>query len=316
VLKDSENLFGEKLKDEYKNVFVTVKVLIKEKEKAEVFDEKFYENVVTYTNRQNAISEKQFSSNKVYFEKIKNEFLSRGFLLETKPSDKNSYKEKYKNKINDEENLIRKASNFSNYFGLEVKNYKDLIIPLDKLLQVCRAYHVDGYEAYTKKNEFLKGESKIYTCFSLRIIEIFTIERMLRLFLLFKKAEKDRKNSEDQRTPSPYYLLGFLSTFSKSKDKIDLLDRVLSLEQYEFNHIYNFCKKVTQKYVKNFEKEKNVDYNKMIKSKIDQLVLTKAIEDAKEYFEDDKKDEYRIVKDILFDSSVLEPVLNPTLNPF
>ena len=41
---------------------------------------------------------------------------------------------------------------------------------------------------------------------------------MIKLYLLFNKAEADKKISEDSRTPILYYVLGFLGKEFKNMD--------------------------------------------------------------------------------------------------
>ena len=60
------------------------------------YEEKLYKNIVTYNNSQNSIDEKTFVANNSIFNRLKNEFESKGFLLLIKQSDKNSYSTQYK----------------------------------------------------------------------------------------------------------------------------------------------------------------------------------------------------------------------------
>ena len=50
---------------------------------------------------------------------------------------------------------------------------------------------------------------RYYLNYCLKIIDFLTIDSILNLYLLYYKAEKERSNSEDKRTPIPYYVVGF-----------------------------------------------------------------------------------------------------------
>ena len=89
----------------------------------------FYSNVVKYTNKQNAISDKAFVSNMDIFDRMKQEFEKRGFLLFVKPSDKNSYKEKLSKP--DRAKLIQKANFTISKMDIVIVNYTDICIPLE-----------------------------------------------------------------------------------------------------------------------------------------------------------------------------------------
>ena len=80
IKKVLENIPENKIKEEYKNVYVMVKALVIE----DMDDERniaFYRNVVKFTNKQNAISDKAFVSNMDIFYRMQFEFENRGFLL-------------------------------------------------------------------------------------------------------------------------------------------------------------------------------------------------------------------------------------------
>lgn len=90
IKKVLENLPENIIREEYKSVYVMVKALVIE-DRDDKKNNDFFENVVKYTNRQNAISDKAFASNMDVFERMQQEFERRGFLLLVKPSDKNRY---------------------------------------------------------------------------------------------------------------------------------------------------------------------------------------------------------------------------------
>ena len=78
------------------------------------------------------------------------------------------------------------------------------------MLKVFLAFEKEGFYAFTKGSSVLKSNSAYYKDFSLNIDRLLAIDTMIKLYLLFNKAEADKKISEDSRTPILYYVLGFL----------------------------------------------------------------------------------------------------------
>lgn len=259
---------SEKLKTEFAKTFVLVKVF--------VFDENTKKkhanldvNIVRYTNSQNAISDKAFASKRHYFLNIQSEFRNRGLLLLVKPSDKNKFKTEFddiaKNAI-----LNNKNKDLFSFFDIEYKNYASAEIQLEKLLKVLLAFIRDGFDAYKKGSNVLKPNSPLYKDFSLNIEEYLTIDNMIRLFLMYEKAEAQKKNN-DKRHPIPYYLLCFIGytfkekTFDEINQKLDKLFSDKSL----FLDVYDFFTKLTSFYSKEYTRSHSTDYNIMIKQEID-----------------------------------------------
>lgn len=258
------------IEEEFKDVYVIAKILIMDEK-----DPQFYKKVVKYTNSQNSINEKTFASVNDFFFRIQKFFEEKGFLLLVKQSDNNKFKSEYSERSTKNE-LISKAKKFTSNIGLEINNINDLMIPLDKLLQVFIAFVMDGYEAYTKKNLVLNRGQDIYDNYSLKITDYLSIENLIRLFILYKKAENDKKNSEDKKTPVPFYLIGFMGYFIKIKNFNTLNNMIQILFSYsenDFNIIYNYFKVLTQYYKYRLK----VDYNIMIKQKIDNQILDEEI---------------------------------------
>lgn len=140
---------GENVEEEFKNVYVMLKTLVIDNPD-DMDNKRFYNNVVKYTNKQNAISDKAFTSNMDVFYRMQEEFLKRGFVLFVKPSDNNKFKE-ILSQVG-KTNLIQKANGFIECMDYEIKNYKDICLSLEKLLQVFLALIKTGYVAFTKKN--------------------------------------------------------------------------------------------------------------------------------------------------------------------
>lgn len=288
IKKVLENVRGN-IEDEYKNVYVMLKALIiEDPENKENHD--FYSNVVKYTNKQNAVSTKAFSANFDMFYRLQEEFLKRGFILLVKPSDSN----KYKNKFNDVQKgeLLKKAQKTLSNIDFKLGKYQDVCIQLEKLLQVFIAFIKSGYVAFTKKNLVLAQGKELFEDYTSQINSYLTVDNMIKLYYLYKKAETEQKNSEDKRTPIPYYLIGFFGSFIKEKNNNniqDYLDYTFSNKEI-FTEIYDYfvraCKIYRKKYEKEHQNEGGGDYNFMIKRPIDENCFKETIEsleDAKDW---------------------------------
>ena len=174
---------------------------------------------------------------------------------------------------------------YTELFGVEFNRLEDNIIQLDKFLQVLLAFKNDGYDAFTKKSKILKVDSPIYN----DLIEFIkngslTKNDYINLYLLFLKAEKEKKSSDDQRTPIPYYLLSFLGRDLKGLDgeQTRKCFRYIFESKENLNAIYSFYKRVTKRYKINMKNDKGIEYNKMIKTQIDNTLLEKTISDELE----------------------------------
>ena len=93
--------------------------------------------------------------------------------------------------------------------------------------------------------------------------------------MFFKRADLDRRNSEDERTPIPYYLIGFLNKFLREQNIS--YNTFFESDIGIINSAYNFLSSLTSIYRELYEKDKNIDYNKMIKQPIDNSILEQAI---------------------------------------
>lgn len=277
IKKVLENLSENEVREEYKNVYVMVKALVIE----DMDDQKnitFYSNVVKYTNKQNAISDKAFVSNIDSFYRMQQEFEKRGFLLFVRPSDKNSYKEKL-NKT-DRANLIQKANVTIRKLDISIVNYTDICIPLEKLLQVFLALMKTGYFAFSKKNLILKQNGDVFENYCLQIHNYLTIDNMIKLYCLYKKAEAERIQSNDKRTPIPYYIIGFLGELIGEKNNENIQEKLnyIFRNSHVFEETYKYLVMISKSYKRTYEKDVIPgDYNSMIKKMIDKDVLKYAI---------------------------------------
>lgn len=290
IKKVLENLPENAIKEEYKNVYVMVKALVIEDRNSEK-NSNFYTDVVKYTNKQNAISDKAFASNMDIFDRMKKEFEERGFLLFVKPSDKNSYRDKLSK--TDRAKLIQKANVTISKMDIPIVNYTDIGIPLEKLLQVFLALMKTGYFAFTKKDQILKQDREIFQDYCLQIHNYLTIDNMIKLYCLYKKAENERMQTQEKRMPIPYYIIGFLGELigEKSMENIHEKLNYIFSDSRIFSEAYKYLVLITRNYKRDYER--NIvpgDYNSMIKKVIDGNVLGYAIEIA------DDADEWLYVK--------------------
>lgn len=280
IKKVLENLSGNAVKEEYKNVYVMVKALVIE-DMDNPRNITFYSNVVKYTNKQNAISDKAFVSNMDIFYRMQQEFEKRGFLLFVKPSDKNTSKEKLSHA--DKGNLIQKANVTISKMDISIVNFADICIPLEKLLQVFLALMKTGYFAFSKKNQILKQNGDIFENYCLQINGFLTIDNMIKLYYLYKKAENERMQSMDKRTPIPYYIIGFLGELIGEKDTDNIQGKLNYIfgDAHIFAEAYKYLCMVAKSYKRTYEKDMVPgDYNSMIKKVIDKHVLNYAIGSA------------------------------------
>lgn len=269
------------IEENFKDVYIMAKILVLERKNKD-----FYRDIVRYTNSQNSINEKVFGATLDPFFKIQKEIKKQGFLLIVKQSDKYQFKESYKTTKEKGTLFICANKNSSNNF-FEFKKIADVQIPLETLIQIIGAFKKDAHFAYTKKSFLLRPTSKeYYQNFSIKIGDFFTIESMIKLILLYKKSEHDKKNSEDKKSPSPYYLLNFLGYYLKSNniDEQYFLKNV-TIESLEI--IYENFKILSSKYYELYKRKHSLEYNQMIKQKVDvkimEEVLEKHLQTMKEY---------------------------------
>lgn len=252
------------LEREYKDTFVMLKILEIDRENS--VEDILYHNIVKYNNSQNAIDEKTFVANKDIFNKLQIEFEKKGFILLIKQSDKNKYSNQYrvvtKLKEANDERIKR--------FGLnEVKKASDVFIPLEKFLQVINAFVAGGYIAYVKKSNMLKFNSEQYnTAVEFIKNSEVTINVLLDLYLLYKRAEQTKKEKDDSRTPIPYYLIDGFAKYECSNRNPELICTALSSAE-KINKIIMLYTGVTKGYTREYYKKYKVDYNKMIKRAVE-----------------------------------------------
>lgn len=284
VLKNDINPY-----ETFGDVYVMVKILILEKK-----DTQFYKNIVKYTNSQNSINDKNFGASLQPFFTIQEKLQNYGIILNVKQSDKYQFKSLYKGK--ELHNLLEKANRNKDIY--EFKNINDLMINLELLIQIILAVKKDAFYSYTKKSVILKPSNQEYfENFSKKIGDFFTTESMMKLILLYKKAELDKKNSADKKSPSPYYLINFLGYYLK-KNNIKDQNFFQKISMPDLNFVYDKFKKLSSKYYEKFKEIKGLEYNQMIKQKIDQNILDNILETHMNSLEEYSEDEYNKLMNI------------------
>ncbi len=283
IKKVLENSSGD-IEDEFKNVYVMLKTLVIDNPE-DIDNKTFYNNVVKFTNKQNAISDKAFTSNMDIFYRMQEEFMKRGFVLLVKPSDNNKFKENLSQV--DKANLIKKANSFIENLDYGITNYSDICVSLEKLLQVFLALIKTGYIAFTKKNLVLAQGKELFDEYCSNIHSYLTYDNMIKLYYFYKKAEYEQKKiSVDKRTPIPYYMIGFLGTLIGEKtgdnlqSSLDILfaDKSSCLEAYKY--LSTICKNYRRTYEMQHASDGSGEYNVMIKRPIDEKCLRFAIDTA------------------------------------
>jgi len=278
--------------EEFKQTFVMVKILLFDEKTKDQKTENFYKDIVKYNNKQNSINENAFGAKKQIFEKMQDEFKERGFLLMVKPSDKNTFNKEYESDAS-QIKILSISNRYSNKIGIHCDKISDILIPLEKLIQIYMSFVKDEHSAYTKKNAVLNQTSEIYKDYSLKMSETLTHDNLIRLYLIYLKAERKRALSDDKKTPIPYYLIGFLGRFIQNKKRLNTsLNDLFESKNFIFNKLFDFLEKLTTRYKKTYIEENASEYNMMIKKAIDEKILAKQVETLNDILLDDELKRY------------------------
>lgn len=233
-------------------------------------EDKLYRDIVRFNNSQNPIDEKTFVANTDIFIRLQQEFEKKGFLLLIKQSDKNKFAESYKSRMS---KLREVNSERMKRFDLpDIVKPSEVYIPLEKLLQVINAFVAGGYVAYVRKSNMLKFGSEQYNTAIDFIKGKATVDTMLDLFLLYRKAEDAKKKSEDKRTPIPYYLIDAFAKYECGERNPSKISSELATAD-DINRVIKLYNAVTKGYCKNYQKKYDIDYNKMIKRAVDYDII-------------------------------------------
>lgn len=259
----------EDIEKAFKDTFVMVKILQIDITDSE--QQRISKNIVTYNNSQNSLDEKQFVANNELFQRLKNEFADKGFLLLTKQSDAATCATKYSKK-SDLSKLQMLNIDRRQIFGLEsLKRVTDFEIPLEKFLQVILAYKVGGLDAYTMKKDVLKPETKTHNT----VVEFIkssnvTTDFLLNLYLLYMRFEKEKKQQQGKfitATPISFYAIDGFSRYECEGD-IKKANEYFSSPQKIAKLMKVYCVACNE-YATQFMQQQGTDYTKMIKTAID-----------------------------------------------
>lgn len=258
------NLFPEtKLEQDFANTYVMIKILqIPTNDDAK---KELYKNIVTYNNSQNSINEKTFAASTDLFKRLQSEFEGKGFLVNIKQSDKHSFAQKYKKPTL----LAESSSSFLERYALSLTKTSDYMIDLEKLLQVFLSFCSKATDAIQNKSKLLKADSLQHQLILqfLKNAEVTNNDK-LNLLLLYLRAEKEKKNSKDNKSPNPFYLVHWFAQYECGSDPSKISEKLSS-----FRAVNNIIKKYSmmfkQYYRKWSEKNPGKDYNTMIKAPID-----------------------------------------------
>ena len=138
----------------------------------------------------------------------------------------------------------------------------------------------------------LKPTSEIYNDYSLKISQVLTNDNLIRLYLIYLKADKIRSESGDKKSPVPYYLIGFLGRFIKDKTKLNQVIEDLFKPDSIFERLFSYLQILTNRYKKVYIETTKTEYNIMIKRAIDEQILDKQIETINEISMDNELKKY------------------------
>ena len=139
----------------------------------------------------------------------------------------------------------------------------------------CYVWHEDLHDLYLiqNKSKLLKSGSEENT----KVVNFIknnkiTINDILNLYLLYLRAEKEKKNSQSGRMPIPLYLINCFSCFECNKEDAKISD--LLSDKDKINKIVNLYKgTITGYYTQWKNMHEGKEYNDMIKSPIDMEMM-------------------------------------------
>ena len=263
------------LEEDFKDTYIMAKVL-KIPSKDETLTT-LYKDIVKYNNSQNKIDPKTFEASAPTFKRVKEEFKNRGLLVCIKQSDDHKYKEEYK-EVN---KLLDLNLELLDKYGIDNrKKASDFIINLEKFLQVCLAFCDGVPSAIQKKSNLLKRGTEENTKV-VNFIKDVTFNNLVDLYLLYMRAEQEKKNSESGRMPIPLYLICCLAVFECQNDGNNI-SKVLSTKEDVNKIIKLYTLTLTFYYNQWKKKNEGKEYNDMIKSQLDMELLRSARESFEE----------------------------------
>lgn len=276
----------ETLEKDFKNTFVMLKVLVIPDDKNEAMID-LRKNIVTYNNSQNSINQKTFEANSDEFKRLQREFRDRGLLICIKQSDKYKYtKEKYKKAtglLNSNKELMKK------YGMAHLKNTKDFLIELEKLLQVILAFISTAQDAIQNKSKLLVPDKEQ----NRKVIDFIkrndvTINDIIALWMLYIRSDYERRNGESKKIPMPLYVIHCFSKYECNGDP-SKISSILS-DSEKINNLIDVYTATFTTYVEDWHsKNSSLGYNNMIKSQIDYPLMEHSRKTALTLIEQLKK---------------------------
>ena len=127
-------------------------------------------------------------------------------------------------------------------------------------------------DIYVKKSNMLKFNSEQYNLAINFIKSSNSIDTILDLYLLYKRAEEEKSKKADSRAPIPYYLIDCFARYECKERTAEMILSELSSNE-KINFIIQLYTAVTKAYAVDYFTKYNVDYNKMIKQPIKYDIL-------------------------------------------
>ena len=94
-----------------------------------------------------------------------------------------------------------------------------------------------------------------------------SIDAILDLYLLYKRAEEEKNKKQDSRAPITYYLIDCFARYECKERTAELILSELATSS-KIERIITLYTLVTKTYIKVYYQKFGVDYNKMIKQPI------------------------------------------------
>lgn len=117
----------------------------------------------------------------------------------------------------------------------------------------------------------------------MQINNYLTIEMMIKLYCLYKKAEQERAQTDDKRMPIPYYIIGFLGELLGEKTPQNIQEKLEYIfgDEDVFSEMYRYLSVVNSDYTSDYGERMNPgDYNSMIKKPIDDAIFHYSVDRA------------------------------------
>lgn len=117
---------------------------------------------------------------------------------------------------------------------------------------------------------------------------------MIRLYLVHKQAEAERKDNPFTQTPIPHYLTSIFGiiireNYKKSENNLEYnsyLTKLFNDSPIIYKDVFVKLSMMTSQYKKKYFNVYKTEYNTMIKSKIDEEILKEIIDGAIDYTDD------------------------------